>query len=154
MKHNILGIIPARGGSKGIPGKNIFPLKGKPLISYSIEQGLNSKLLTDLIVSTDSEKIKEVSEKYGAKVPFNRPPELSSDSALAIPTIKHAVESYEKIVGYKYDYIIMTNRVVWNEEGVKNPKKAKTCYDTYTGKNILTVSRKNLALSIIRKSND
>ena len=54
----------------------------------------------------------------------------------------------------QYDYIIMTNRVVWNEEGVKNPKKAKTCYDTYKGKNILTVSRKKLTLSTIRKSND
>jgi CMP-N-acetylneuraminic acid synthetase len=107
LNYNILGIIPARGGSKGIPDKNIHPLKGKPLISYSIEQGLNSQLLTDLIISTDSIKIKEVSEKYGAKVPFLRPSELSSDSALAIPTIKHAVEAYEKIVGYKYDYIVM-----------------------------------------------
>jgi len=104
---NILGIIPARSGSKGIPGKNVIPLNGRPLISYTIDAGINAKLLTDLIVSTDSEEIKLVSEKFGAKVPFVRPMELASDSALAIPTIQHAVDAYEKIVGYKYDYIIM-----------------------------------------------
>ena len=103
----ILGIIPARGGSKGIPNKNIKLLGGKPLISYTIEAALESKFLTDFIVSTDSELIKEVSLGYGAKVPFIRPLELSHDKALAIPTVQHAVKSFEKIVGHQYDYIIM-----------------------------------------------
>jgi CMP-N-acetylneuraminic acid synthetase len=64
-------------------------------------------MLTDIIVSTDSSRIKEVSEQYGAKVPFIRPKELSNDTALAIPTIQHAVKTYEEMVGFRYDYIIM-----------------------------------------------
>jgi len=107
LKKYILGIIPARAGSKSIPGKNIFPLNGRPLISYTIEAGISSELITDLIVSTDSAEIKNVSEKLGATVPFIRPEALASDSALAIPTIQHAVDTYEEIVGYKYDYIVM-----------------------------------------------
>jgi CMP-N-acetylneuraminic acid synthetase len=107
MTKRILGVIPARGGSNGVPDKNIKALNGKPLIAYTIEAGLGSKLLTDLIVSTDSEKIKEVAESFGAKVPFMRPPEFSHDTALAIPTIQHAVITYEEIVGFTYDYIIM-----------------------------------------------
>lgn len=103
----ILGVIPARGGSKGIPDKNIYIFNAKPLIAYTIEAGLKSKLLSDMIVSTDSQKIKEVAVQYGAKVPFMRPEELSNGSALAIPTIQHAVAAYEEIVGFKYDYIIM-----------------------------------------------
>ncbi len=107
MKQKVLGVIPARGGSKGIPDKNIYPLGGKPLIAYTIEAGLKSELLTDMIVSTDSKKIKEVAIQFGAKVPFMRPVDLSTDRALAIPTIQHAVVAYEKIVGFRFDYIIM-----------------------------------------------
>ena len=107
MIKKILGIIPARGGSKGIQDKNIKALNGKPLIAYTIEAGLGSKLLTDMIVSTDSEKIKEVAETFGAKAPFMRPPELSHDTALAIPTIQHAVSTFEDMMGFTYDYIIM-----------------------------------------------
>ena len=107
MKKRILGVIPARGGSKGVPDKNIYQLSGKPLIAYTIEAGLKSRLLTDMIVSTNSQKIKEVAVQYGATVPFMRPEELSNDSTLAIPTIQHAVAAYEDVVGYRYDYIIM-----------------------------------------------
>lgn len=107
MSNKVLGVIPARGGSKGIPEKNIYPLNGKPLIAYTIEAASQSKLLTDFIVSTDSDKIQEVSEQFGAKVPFRRPEELSHDSALAIPTIQHAVKTYEEMQGITYDYIIM-----------------------------------------------
>ncbi len=103
----ILGIIPARGGSKGIKNKNIHILNGFPLIYYTIKEGLGSKLLTNLIVSTDSIDIKNISEKYGAECPFIRPKKLSTDNALAIPTIQHAVRSFEEIVGFKYDFILM-----------------------------------------------
>ena len=107
MKSKILAVIPARGGSKGIPDKNINLLRNKPLIYYTICEALKSRMLTDFIVSTDSKKIKEVSEHYGAKVPFLRPDNLSHDNALAIPTIQHAVKYYEKIVGFEYDIILM-----------------------------------------------
>jgi len=106
-RYNTLGVIPARGGSKGIKNKNIHQLNGLPLIYHTINEGLKSKLLTDIIVSTDSIDIKNISEKYGAECPFIRPKELSTDDALAIPTIQHAVRTYEKIVGFKYDFILM-----------------------------------------------
>ena len=107
MNKKILGIIPARGGSKGIHKKNLYPLNNKPLIQYSIEAASKSKLITDFIVSTDCKEIKKVSEGLGAIVPFIRPNHLSNDTALAIPTIQHAVLEYEKIMSIKYDYVIM-----------------------------------------------
>ena len=103
----VLGIIPARAGSKGVPNKNIRDLNGKPLIYYSIIEGLKSNLISDLVVSTDSKKFQDISIKYGAECPFLRPPELSSDDALAIPTIQHATSEIEKIKGFKYDYVVM-----------------------------------------------
>ena len=106
-KYNILGIIPARGGSKGVPKKNIKLLNGKPLIAYTIEEAKKSKYLTDFIVSTDDTEIKKISSQYGAEVPFLRPKKLSTDKALAVPTIQHAVTEMEKIKKIKYDYIIM-----------------------------------------------
>ena len=77
--NNILGVILARGGSKGIPKKNIFPICGHPLISYTIYAALNSKLINKLIVSTDSKEIGKISTEYGADVPFLRPKKLSGD---------------------------------------------------------------------------
>jgi len=107
LKNRILAVIPARGGSKGIPNKNLYPLLGKPLIAYTIIESLKSKYITDLIVTTDSTAIKEVAEKYKIEVPFVRPENLSGDNALAIPTIQHATLEYEKIKDIEYDYIIM-----------------------------------------------
>lgn len=102
-----MGIIPARGGSKGIKNKNLYVLNGNPLIYYSIEAAKKSKLITDFVVSTDSLEIKKVSEAYGAEVPFIRPDHLSSDTALAVPTIQHAVLLVESMKDITYDYIIM-----------------------------------------------
>jgi CMP-N,N'-diacetyllegionaminic acid synthase len=79
-KLNILAIIPARGGSKGFPGKNIYPLNGKPLISYTIEAALNSKLITKTVVSSDDDEILKVSSKSGAKI-LKRPAEFATDEA-------------------------------------------------------------------------
>ena len=88
-------VIPARGGSKRIPRKNIKEFNGKPIIAYSIEAALKSDCFDQVIVSTDDDEIAEVSKKYGAKVPFIRPDELSSDYATTIPVIKHAIEWME-----------------------------------------------------------
>ncbi|WP_432738060.1 pseudaminic acid cytidylyltransferase [Maridesulfovibrio sp. FT414] len=87
-----IAIIPARGGSKRIPGKNIKPFLGKPLIAYAIEAALESGFFDHVIVSTDSEEYAEVSRQYGAEVPFMRPAELAGDFVATQPVIDHALE--------------------------------------------------------------
>ena len=89
-----VAIIPARGGSEGIPGKNIIDIAGKPLIAWSIEQAANSKLVDIIYVSTDDERIASVSRQYGAKV-INRPAELASNTAKSEDAILHAVSVIE-----------------------------------------------------------
>lgn len=103
---NVLGLTLARGGSKGIPKKNIKPIDGKPLIAYTIESALDSGIFTDYIVSTDSPEIASVSKEYGAKIPFIRPDELSGDTVLSRDCVKHAVLECEKLYNIKYDYVI------------------------------------------------
>ena len=88
----MLAIIPARGGSKGLPGKNIKPLLGKPLIAYAVEAALKSKYIDRVIVSTDDEEIARVAREAGAEVPFMRPAELASDTATAVDVYIHATE--------------------------------------------------------------
>ncbi len=103
----VLGVIPARAGSKGVPNKNIRELNGKPLIYYSIVEGLKSNFVSDLVVSTDSKEYQNISKIYGADCPFLRPSKLSSDDSLAVPTIQHATNEMEKIKGIEYDYVVM-----------------------------------------------
>lgn len=91
-KGNFLGLVLARGGSKRIPRKNIKEFLGKPLIAWSIEAGLESGVLDRLVLSTDDEEIAAIGKKYGAEVPFMRPLELASDTALADDTIRHAIK--------------------------------------------------------------
>tara|TARA_B100000795_G_scaffold270018_1_gene261914 strand:- start:8533 stop:9234 length:702 start_codon:yes stop_codon:yes gene_type:complete len=88
-------VIPARGGSKRIPYKNIKEFNGKPIIAYSIEAALNSKCFDQVIVSTDDSEIAMVAKQYGANVPFCRPDELSNDYIGTIPVIKHTIEWME-----------------------------------------------------------
>ena len=97
MKNRILGIIPARGGSKGIPKKNTRPLLGRPLIAYTIEVALKSDLLDKVIVSSDDEETIEIAKKYGAEVPFIRPRELALDTIPMVPVLQHAVRFVEEI---------------------------------------------------------
>ena len=85
-------VIPARGGSKRIPRKNIKEFVGKPIIAYSIEAALESNCFDRVIVSTDDDEIANVAKKYGAQVPFIRPDELSDDYSGVIPVIQHAIE--------------------------------------------------------------
>lgn len=87
-----IAIIPARGGSKRIPGKNIKPFAGKPVIGYSIEAALCAEIFDQVIVSTDSEKIAETAKECGAAVPFIRPAELSDDHTPTAPVIEHALK--------------------------------------------------------------
>lgn len=104
--NKILGIIPARAGSKGIKDKNIKNLKGKPLIAYSIEAGRKSQYIDDVVVSTDGELIAKIAEEYGAFVPFLRPVELASDEAKTIDAVIHCIEGLRKI-GMEYDYVVL-----------------------------------------------
>ena len=103
---NTIAIIMARGGSKGLPRKNVKLLDGKPLIAYTIQHALSSKVCDDVIVSTEDDEIAEISKKYGAIVPFKRPAELADDITPPEPVIKHALLEYEKISKKKFDIVV------------------------------------------------
>jgi len=107
MPESVLAIIPARGGSKGIPRKNIVPLHGRPLIAYTIECAIQAACFEHVVVSTDDQEIKEISLKYGAEVPFMRPEELATDEAGAIPMMQHTVRESEAFYGKTFEIIAM-----------------------------------------------
>ena len=102
----ILATICCRGGSKGVPGKNIKPLNGKPLIAYTIESAKQSRYINELIISTDDSAIADIARSYGANVPFMRPANLASDTASKWPVFIHAVETYEQLTGNTVDYLV------------------------------------------------
>lgn len=101
----ILSIIPARGGSKGIPRKNLKPILDKPLIAYSIEASLNSKYITRTIVSSEDNEILDISKIFGADI-VKRPEELAVDVAKTAPVMLHTLEELEN-QGYKADYVVL-----------------------------------------------
>ena len=102
-----LYIIPARGGSKGIPGKNIKPLAGKPLLCHSVDHALAAGAdPADICLTTDSQQVRRVGEEYGLTVPFLRPVELSTDTAGSREVMLHALDFYEQLRG-KYDAIVL-----------------------------------------------
>ena len=102
----VLAVIPARGGSKGLPGKNIKPLNGKPLIAYSIEAALNSNLIDEIFISTDSKEIAEKCEEYGVSVPELRPDELAQDSSSTVDVLLYTLEKLKK-EGKEFDYLLL-----------------------------------------------
>jgi len=102
----ILALIPARGGSKSIPRKNIYPVARKPLIAYSIRQALESKHITRVIVSTDDEEIADVSRKWGAEIPFMRPAEFAQDQSLDIEVFDHALRWLKENEAYQPELIV------------------------------------------------
>lgn len=108
MKQDILCVIPARSGSKGIKKKNIRELAGKPLIAHSIESALDSEYLdnNDVICSTDSEKIARIARDYGAKTPFLRPEEYATDEAKSISVAKHALDWAKENREKEYDILL------------------------------------------------
>jgi len=99
-----LCIIPARGGSKRIPGKNIKDFLGKPIIAYSIEMAIKSKLFDEVMVSTDDDEIAEIAKHYGAKVPFLRSDEKSNDFATTFDVIEEVLHEYQKI-GSTFEFL-------------------------------------------------
>ncbi|MGM0520145.1 MAG: cytidylyltransferase domain-containing protein [Campylobacterota bacterium] len=102
-----LAVIPARAGSKRLPNKNIKDLNGKPLISYTIEAAKNSKYISEVIVSTDSNEIKDIAIKSGAKAPFLRPEELAKDDSKSIDVITHALSFYKNNLNKEFDYVLL-----------------------------------------------
>ncbi len=104
-KPEVLALIPARGGSKSVPRKNLLPVAGKPLIAYSIGHALECTQVTRTIVSTDDDEIAEVSRKFGAEVPFRRPAEFASDTATDLQVFRHALLFLQE-QGYTPDLIV------------------------------------------------
>lgn len=102
----ILGLVTARAGSRGLPGKNLRPLLGKPLVAWTIEQGLASRYIDKLVISTESPEIAEVARVYKAEVPFLRPSELSTDTARSMDVVEHALD-FLGDAGEKYDLLVL-----------------------------------------------
>jgi len=116
----ILGLIPARGGSKGVPGKNIKLLLGKPLIAYTVEQVKISSKIDRLILSTDDNAIADVAKSIGLEVPFMRPDELANDTAGSLSVVQHALDFVES-QGEKYDAVCLLQ--------VTSPYRPDGCID-------------------------
>lgn len=102
-----LVIIPARGGSKGLPGKNIREICGKPLIAWSIEAGVKSSYVDEVMVTTDYQEIADISKNYGANVPFLRPDFLASDTSTSFDAVKHVIDFYKTELNREFDYIVL-----------------------------------------------
>ena len=102
----VLALIPARGGSKSIPRKNIHPFAGHPLIAYSIAAGLAAETITRVIVSTDDDEIAEVALEFGAEVPFKRPVEYAQDDTQDLPVFRHALEWLRDQEGYEPEIVV------------------------------------------------
>ncbi|QGN56646.1 cytidylyltransferase domain-containing protein [Nostocoides sp. HKS02] len=105
----VLAVIPARGGSKGLPGKNIRPLAGLPLIAHSIAAARMVPSVTRCVVSTDSEEIAEVARAHGGDVPFLRPAELAADETPMAPVLRHCLETVEALEGQRYDALLLVD---------------------------------------------
>ena len=104
----MIAIIPARKGSKGLPGKNIKDLIGKPMLAYSVEEALKSKYISEVVISTDCKEIQEVALKFGAKSPFLRPKHLATDNAKAIDNYIYVIDRLNKEFGYDVnDFVVL-----------------------------------------------
>lgn len=135
-----LVIIPARGGSKGIPRKNIKPFDGKPLIYYTIDTARAIAPDEDICVSTDDDEIIQVVEKYGLKVPFKRPVELATDTAGTYEVLLHALDFYEK-QGKHYDAVVLLQ----NTSPFRKAEQVKEALSLYNNDVDMVVSVKECA---------
>jgi len=102
-----MALITARGGSRGMPRKNVLSLAGKPLIAWSVEAALKSRRIERTIISTDDPEIADIAKKCGAEVPFMRPPELAGDNVRHMPVVRHAVKWMEQNGNYIPDYVML-----------------------------------------------
>lgn len=125
----IICIIPARGGSKRIPRKNIKLFLGKPIIAYSIQAALDSQLFDEVMVSTDDKEIAGIAKKYGAKVPFYRSPKTSNDFAITVDVLNEVLNCYEKM-GQTFDYICC----IYPTALFMTPEKLRSAFETMVNK--------------------
>jgi CMP-N,N'-diacetyllegionaminic acid synthase len=115
-ENETLCVIPARGGSKGLPGKNIRPILGKPLIAWTIEAALESPVIDTVLVTTDCEEIAKIAKEFGAEVPFLRPEALAEDLTTTEATLQHALLTYEEMTGREVDIcVFMTATCVFRD---------------------------------------
>lgn len=128
MKPYIVACIFARGGSKGVPHKNIRPLAGKPLIAHSIEAALDCDLIDEVIVSTDDPTIAEISRQYGAITPFLRPPELAGDSSPELLSWQHAIQMLNARKDHRHVDIFVS---IPPTSPLRNVDDIRTCIETY-----------------------
>jgi len=134
-KNNTLAIVPARGGSKRLPLKNILNIAGKPLINWTIEAGLRSSYINRLIVSTDDLKIAELARSVGADVPFIRPDKLSQDTSTSYDLIEHSLMSIKENEGIEYDNVILLQPT----SPLRSTDDIDGAYKIYYEKNALAV---------------
>lgn len=105
MSDTVLAVIPARGGSKRIPRKNLKEVAGKPLVAHAVEQAEQAETLDEVVVSTDDDEIERVAREYGGTVPFERPAELATDTAPSAAAVEHALSWYEREEGQTFDVV-------------------------------------------------
>ena len=145
---SVLGIIPARGKSKGLSRKNIVSLGRKPLIAWIIKAALKSKFIDKVIVSTDDKKIADVAKNYRAEVPFIRPSKLATDNSKTFPVIKHAI-NFLKSKKQNFDYVVLleptspltTNKDI--DEALERLVRQRKIADAIVG-TIINVTKKNI----------
>ena len=138
---NVISVIPARGGSKGIPRKNLQLVGGKPLIAWSIEASLNCPLIDRTVLSTEDEEIAKVANEWGAETPFLRPAELAEDMASTEGVLTHAVEWLEREEGYRVDIMVFLQptdifrKQIWLTEVVQaliDDPELESCFVGYS----------------------
>ncbi len=132
----IICIIPARGGSKGVKGKNIRNLNGKPLISYAIESALNSNFFSNVFVSTEDQKISKIAKNFGAEVPFLRPKKLAHDNSDILDTLHYTIKKLES--DYSFDSVMLRDCTCpfidyKDMKNVINSYKKNNCDSVYSG---------------------
>lgn len=107
--HPILALVPARGGSKGLPGKNVRPLAGRPLVAHAVRLALSCPEVARVVCSTDSEEIAAAAREAGAEVPFMRPAELCTDQAAMWPVVRHALDEASRIDNLDYGSVLLVD---------------------------------------------
>ncbi len=168
----VIAIIPARSGSKGLPGKNIKQLCGKPLIAWSIEVALESKYIDEVMVSTDCMNIAGIANQFGSSVPFIRPEDLAGDTASSIDVIKHAIDFYRKKLSRSFDYIVLLeptsplrtsddidgaitklveNSIARSVVGICKTESQNPAFLVKKGRDGLLVGYENLEMKVVRR---
>lgn len=159
-KKDIICIIPARGGSKGLKKKNLLKINGKPLIAHTIKFAQKTNLIGSIIVSTDDRDIAKISKKNGAIVPFVRPKSLSGDLSTTEETLKHALLSYEKLTKKKFKICIYLSptdifrNLNWIKKAIKILNEKRQIESVFVGhqthKNYWEFDKKNKAWKRIK----